>query len=82
MLVMNKQRNLSVSTAKRVAKAMKLSGPEAEYFLSLVNLDNVRTPEDALQFEKNRKMAIMKIVSKDIPSYSSERRVFRHRCRR
>jgi uncharacterized protein (TIGR02147 family) len=68
MLVMQKRRNLSAKIATPVAKAMKLSRAESAYFVSMVKLEQAKDGEDHERFDREKKVAIRKILTKILPA--------------
>lgn len=72
MLVMNRRRNLLPDTARDVARAMKLSKNETDFFVALVKMERAKNPEDRDLVEKNKKVAFKKIFSKDLPADKAE----------
>jgi uncharacterized protein (TIGR02147 family) len=68
MLVMQKRRNLSAKIATPVAKAMKLSRAESAYFVSLVKLEQAKDGEDREKFDREKKIAVRKIMTKILPT--------------
>lgn len=68
MLVMQKRRKLSAKIATPVAKAMKLSRVESAYFVSLVKLEQARDGEDRERCDREKKIAIRRILTKVLPS--------------
>ena len=72
MLVMNRRRKLSPAMATAVARAMKLTKPESDYFTALVNIEHEKSPEGCEKFERERRIAIKKIIAKDVPTDKSE----------
>ena len=71
-LVMKNQRRLSPEMAGQVAKAMKLLKPEADYFVALVHLEQSANAEQTMQYDKQKKIAIRKIITKVVPSEKSK----------
>jgi uncharacterized protein (TIGR02147 family) len=67
MLVMQKRRNLSAKIATPVAKAMKLSRAESAYFVSLVKLERAKDGEDREKYDREKKIAVRKILTKVLP---------------
>jgi len=67
MLVMQERRKLSAQAARAVAKAMKLSRAESSYFISLVGLERSADADEHEKFDKERKVAIRKIVTRMLP---------------
>ena len=72
MLVMDRKRKLSPATAENVARAMKLSRNETDFFVALVRSERASTPGEREQAEKARKVAVKKIITKDLPADKAE----------
>ena len=75
MLVMQSKRGLSEDMAARVAKAMKLSVNEREYFVALVKMAEGSSAQ-LIALEKERRIALKKMISKQIPKDKVE--FFKH----
>lgn len=71
-LVMAKKRNLSLEMARSLARAMKLSLGERDYFLALVKMQHSTHEEEREKMDRERKMALKKIIAKDIPMEKAE----------
>ena len=66
MLVMNGQRNLLPDTAKTVARAMRLSKSETDYFLTLVQMEKVVSTEERERLSRLKTIAQKRILEKDL----------------
>jgi uncharacterized protein (TIGR02147 family) len=71
-LVIQGKRNLSETTAERLAEALKLNKTETQYFVSLVNLDNAVSPADKTKAEKHLYASSKKLLSKILPEDQQE----------
>ena len=65
-LVIQGKRNLTETTALRLAEKIKLNSKEALYFCTLVRLDNAVSDEEKLRFERNKFSAFKKLVTTDV----------------
>jgi uncharacterized protein (TIGR02147 family) len=72
MLVMNRQRNLLPETAVAVAKAIRLSKNETDLFVALVKYERAKTEEERARIEGERKLALKKILGKELPLEKAE----------
>lgn len=65
-LVMKGDRNLSEESAVTVARAMRLSASESQYFVALVRHDNAKTDEEVRLAQRQGLAALKKIVAKNL----------------
>lgn len=65
-LVIQGKRNLTVATAERIAKVLKLQPLEVEYFVALVSEDNATTDKEKLQLYRHRLMISKKLATEFI----------------
>ena len=66
MLVMNGQRNLLSDTAKAVARAMRLSKSETDYFLTLTQMEKVESTEEHERLSRLRTIALKRLLEKNL----------------
>jgi len=66
MLVMNDNRNLLPDTARMVARAMRLSKNETEYFLTLVQMEKVEATEERERLSRLKTIALKRLLEKDL----------------
>lgn len=65
-LVIQGKRNLTETTALRLAEKIKLSSKEADYFASMVRLENAANDQEKLRFEREKFSAFKKLVTTDV----------------
>jgi uncharacterized protein (TIGR02147 family) len=71
-LVIQGKRNLTETTAERLAEALKLTKSEINYFTALVQLDNAQTQEEKQKAERHLFVASKKLLSKILPQEQQE----------
>ena len=65
-LVLSGQRNVSTELAEKLCEVMKLKAAERSYFLSLVDREQARTPEETARAERLLLVARKKLVTSHI----------------
>jgi uncharacterized protein (TIGR02147 family) len=66
LLVMNRQRNLLPETAKAVARAMRLSKTETDYFLTLVQMEKADSIEERHRLSQLKTIALRRLLERDL----------------
>lgn len=65
-LVIQEKRNLSETTAERLAEALRLTKNETQYFCALVRLENAETETDKIKAQKNLHACLKKLLTRFI----------------
>lgn len=65
-LVIQGKRNVTEETAARIAKVLKLSPIEQDYFLALVRVENAQNDKDRREAQKWRLISIKRLLAKRI----------------
>lgn len=71
-LVIQGKRNLTETTAERLAEALKLQKNEIQYFMALVVFDNAATSEEKQKAERHLYVVSKKLISKILPEEQQE----------
>lgn len=71
-LVIQGKRNLTETTAERLAEALKLQKNETLYFVALVTRDNAVTTEEQQKAERHLYVVSKKLISKVLPKEQQE----------
>ena len=71
-MILDGRRNLSVETAGQISSKLKFSAPQRDYFLALVQIEQAKSDQDKAEGERNRLLALKRIVSKEIPAAQKE----------
>ncbi len=71
-LVIQEKRNLTETTGRRLAEALKLNAKEVNYFEALIRLQNAENDEDRVKAHKNVHACLKKLLAQFVQEDASE----------
>ncbi len=71
-LVIQSKRNLTVETAERIAKALKLNANETLYFLALIKESVAKSEEELTEARRQKMIAIKRLTVSTVPKAQQE----------